>query len=75
MAFGRARTEGRLPFELPRSMAAVAASRPDVPDGTEDPVVPYGHGLTLRSLLLPRPVHPKWAPGRRNSAALRATVR
>ncbi|TQE25102.1 hypothetical protein SipoB123_17035 [Streptomyces ipomoeae] len=31
MAVGRARPEGRLPFELPCSMAAVTASRPDVP--------------------------------------------
>jgi beta-glucosidase len=47
VAFGRARAEGRLPFELPRSMAAVAASRPDVPNDTADPVFPYGHGLLL----------------------------
>ncbi|GGN77992.1 hypothetical protein GCM10011579_060710 [Streptomyces albiflavescens] len=48
VAFGRARAEGRLPFELPRSMAAVEASRPDVPDDTGDPVFPYGHGAALR---------------------------
>ncbi|MFF1637099.1 hypothetical protein ACFVXA_05615 [Streptomyces sp. NPDC058246] len=48
VAFGRARAEGRLPFELPRSMTAVAASRPDVPDDTEDPVFPYGHGVALQ---------------------------
>ena len=47
VAFGRARAEGRLPFELPRSMAAVEASRPDVPNDTQDPVFPYGHGLGL----------------------------
>ncbi|MFJ5834229.1 glycoside hydrolase family 3 protein [Streptomyces sp. NPDC093089] len=47
VAFGRARAEGRLPFELPRSMAAVEASRPDVPNDTADPVFPYGHGLSL----------------------------
>ncbi|MFF8022684.1 hypothetical protein ACFZDJ_16450 [Streptomyces sp. NPDC007896] len=47
VAFGRARAQGRLPFELPRSMAAVEASRPDVPDATEDPVFSYGHGLNL----------------------------
>ncbi|MET7781139.1 MULTISPECIES: glycoside hydrolase family 3 protein [Streptomyces] len=47
VAFGRARAQGRLPFELPRSMAAVEATRPDVPDDTEDPVFPYGHGLNL----------------------------
>ncbi|MFD7975609.1 glycoside hydrolase family 3 protein [Streptomyces sp. NPDC059071] len=47
VVFGRAKPEGRLPFELPRSMAAVEAARPDVPKDTEDPVFPYGHGLTL----------------------------
>ncbi|WP_017236224.1 glycoside hydrolase family 3 protein [Streptomyces sp. SS] len=47
VAFGRAAAEGRLPFELPRSMAAVEASRPDVPNDTADPVFPHGHGLTL----------------------------
>ncbi|WP_241002924.1 glycoside hydrolase family 3 N-terminal domain-containing protein [Streptomyces sp. CB01881] len=47
VAFGRARAEGRLPFELPRSMAAVEASRPDVPHDTADPVFPYGAGLDL----------------------------
>ncbi|MFE3127195.1 hypothetical protein ACFXHD_27650, partial [Streptomyces hydrogenans] len=47
VVFGRARPEGRLPFELPRSMAAVRAARPDVPNDTEDPVFPYGHGLEL----------------------------
>lgn len=46
--FGRAEAEGRLPFELPRSMAAVAASRPDVPDNTLDPVFRYGHGIALK---------------------------
>ncbi|MGW4986477.1 glycoside hydrolase family 3 C-terminal domain-containing protein [Streptomyces mirabilis] len=47
VAFGRARAQGRLPFELPRSISAVEASRPDVPDDAEDPVFPYGHGLNL----------------------------
>ncbi|MFI0922555.1 glycoside hydrolase family 3 protein [Streptomyces sp. NPDC021012] len=47
VAFGRAKAEGRLPFELPRSMAAVAASRPDVPNDTVDPVFPHGHGLEI----------------------------
>ncbi|MFF1676786.1 glycoside hydrolase family 3 protein [Streptomyces sp. NPDC058256] len=50
VAFGRARAEGRLPFELPRSMAAVEASRPDVPNDTEDPVFAYGHGLEVQAL-------------------------
>ncbi|MFE2559573.1 glycoside hydrolase family 3 protein [Streptomyces sp. NPDC059352] len=45
VAFGRAKAEGRLPFELPRSMAAVEAARPDVPNDTVDPVFAHGHGL------------------------------
>ncbi|MFK0210535.1 glycoside hydrolase family 3 N-terminal domain-containing protein [Streptomyces sp. NPDC090298] len=47
VAFGRAKPEGRLPFELPRSMAEVAASRPDVPNDTVDPVFAHGHGLEI----------------------------
>lgn len=38
---------GTLPFDVPRSMAAVEASRPDVPFDTEDPLFRFGHGLTL----------------------------
>ncbi|MYW67518.1 glycoside hydrolase family 3 protein [Streptomyces sp. SID8379] len=45
VVFGRAVPEGRLPFELPRSMAAVRASRPDVPNDTADPVFAVGAGL------------------------------
>jgi beta-glucosidase len=44
---GRAVPEGRLPFDLPRSMAAVVASREDMPFDTEDPVFRFGHGLSL----------------------------
>ncbi len=44
---GEIAPRGRLPFELPRSMAAVAASRPDVASDTDDPLFPIGHGLTL----------------------------
>ncbi|UUU40015.1 glycoside hydrolase family 3 protein [Streptomyces sp. NBC_00162] len=47
VAFGRAVPEGHLPFELPRSMKAVEASRPDVPNDTENPVFAHGHGLSL----------------------------
>lgn len=39
--------QGRLPIELPRSMAAVRASHEDVPGGTEDPLYPCGHGLEI----------------------------
>ncbi|MCM2416421.1 glycoside hydrolase family 3 C-terminal domain-containing protein [Streptomyces sp. RKAG290] len=48
VAFGRARAEGRLPFEMPRSMTAVQESRPDVPHDTADPLFPYGAGLDVR---------------------------
>lgn len=39
--------QGRLPFDLPRSMAAVEASRPDVPFDTTEPLFRFGHGLAL----------------------------
>jgi beta-glucosidase len=45
--FGRAAPEGRLPFELPSSMAAVRAQKPDVPFDSQDPLFPFGHGLAL----------------------------
>lgn len=38
---------GRLPFDLPRSMASVEASREDVPFDTADPLFRFGHGLTI----------------------------
>ena len=44
---GVAAAGGRLPFDLPRSMAAVAASRPDVPFDTVDPLFRFGHGLEI----------------------------
>lgn len=43
--FGDSAPEGNLPFDLPRSMAAILASRTDVPFDTEDPVFRFGHGL------------------------------
>ena len=45
VVFGAAQPEGSLPFDLPRSMAAVAASRSDVPFDTADPIFRFGHGL------------------------------
>lgn len=44
---GTVAAQGRLPFDLPRSMAAVEASRPDVPFDTADPLFRFGHGLSL----------------------------
>jgi beta-glucosidase len=44
--FGRARPEGRLPFELPSSMEAVRRQHPDVPHDSENPLYPFGFGLS-----------------------------
>ena len=49
IVFGKAQPEGRLPIDLPRSMAAVTASRPDVPFDTADPLFRFGDGLRYRS--------------------------
>jgi beta-glucosidase len=42
---GGAGPGGRLPFDLPRSMASVAAGAPDVAFDAGDPVFRHGHGL------------------------------
>jgi len=42
---GRARPEGKLPFELPSSMTAVQAQRSDVPHDSARPLYPFGFGL------------------------------
>jgi beta-glucosidase len=43
---GRNAPKGRLPVDLPRSMAAVVASRSDVPFDTADPAFQFGDGLS-----------------------------
>jgi beta-glucosidase len=43
---GKARPEGRLPVELPSSMAAVARQRPDLPHDSVAPLFPFGFGLS-----------------------------
>ncbi|WP_354671077.1 MULTISPECIES: glycoside hydrolase family 3 N-terminal domain-containing protein [unclassified Streptomyces] len=53
--FGEAAPRGRLPFELPSSMAAVEASRPDVPSDTAEPAFAFGHGLRYDAGWTPRP--------------------
>ena len=45
---GTARPEGRLPFELPSSMAAVEAQQPDAPHDSEQPLYPIAFGLRYR---------------------------
>jgi beta-glucosidase len=49
IVFGAAQPEGSLPFDLPRSMAAVETSRSDVPFDTADPVFRFGHGLRYQN--------------------------
>jgi beta-glucosidase len=44
--FGKARPEGRLPFELPSSMEAVRNQKADVPYDSENPLYDFGFGLS-----------------------------
>jgi beta-glucosidase len=47
--FGKAKPEGKLPFELPSSMEAVRRQKADVPYDSEDPLYAFGYGLTYDS--------------------------
>lgn len=44
--FGRFNPGGKLPIELPSSMAAVRAQKEDVPHDSENPLFPFGYGLS-----------------------------
>jgi beta-glucosidase len=44
--FGRHAPAGKLPFELPSSMEAVRRQKEDLPYDSENPLFPFGHGLT-----------------------------
>jgi len=44
--FGKANPEGKLPFELPSSMEAVRNQKADMPYDSENPLYPFGFGLT-----------------------------
>jgi beta-glucosidase len=44
--FGKARPQGKLPFELPSSMEAVRNQKADVPHDSENPLYPFGFGLS-----------------------------
>jgi beta-glucosidase len=44
--FGKARPEGKLPFELPSSMEAVQKQKADVPYDSGNPLYPFGFGLS-----------------------------
>ena len=46
MIFGRVSPSGKLPFEMPSSMEAVRRQKEDVPHDSENPLFPFGHGLT-----------------------------
>ncbi len=43
--FGEFNPTDKLPIELPSSMDAVRAQKPDVPCDSEDPLFSYGAGL------------------------------
>jgi len=47
--FEGAAPHGKLPFDLPRSMQAVEASKEDVPFDTENPVFRFGDGLSYEA--------------------------
>ncbi len=44
--FGKATPEGKLPFELPSTMEAVRNQKSDVPYDSENPLYPFGFGLS-----------------------------
>ena len=48
VVFGKHNPVGKLPFELPSSMAEVEAQLEDVPDDTANPLFPYGWGLSYQ---------------------------
>ncbi len=47
LLWGKYSPTGKLPFELPSSMQAVAAQLEDVPYDSENPLFPFGFGLTF----------------------------
>ncbi len=44
--FGDHNPNGKLPFQMPRSMKQVKDQREDKPFDIEDPLYPYGHGMS-----------------------------
>jgi beta-glucosidase len=44
--FGRFTPSAKLPFEMPSSMEAVRKQKEDMPYDSENPLFPFGHGLT-----------------------------
>jgi beta-glucosidase len=48
LIFGQFKPTGHLPFELPSSMDAVLKQKEDVPHDSENPLYPFGYGLTYQ---------------------------
>ncbi len=46
--FGKAKPEGKLPFELPSSMEAVRNQKEDMPYDSKDPLYKFGFGLRYK---------------------------
>ena len=46
LIFGKFNPSGKLPIELPSSVEAVEKQMEDVPYDSENPLYPFGHGLT-----------------------------
>jgi len=44
--FGKFAPQGKLPFELPSSMETVRKQKEDLPHDSENPLFPFGHGLS-----------------------------
>ncbi|WP_080241208.1 glycoside hydrolase family 3 protein [Spirosoma rigui] len=49
--FGKAKPQGKLPFELPSSMEAVVNQKEDVPYDSKDPLYTFGFGLRYPAVL------------------------
>jgi beta-glucosidase len=50
--FGLASPEGKMPFELPSTWEAVQKQLEDVPYDSENPLYPFGHGLSYNDTSL-----------------------
>jgi len=46
IVFGKMYPSGKLPFELPSSMDAVRKQKEDLPYDSENPLFPFGYGLS-----------------------------
>ena len=47
LIYGAFKPTGKLPIEIPSSMEAVEQQKEDVPYDSENPLYPYGHGLSF----------------------------